>query len=144
MLRTCKDIKNATLHVYRVNYITVILLLRFSPLLLTSSQTLPPTPITITLTPPHPCHHHSPPHPQSGDGVVDSSVPGVLYPQQVLARLHTQVFALLKRRLHQEAVLPFVDVLALLDNAEHGLVHSPHGRILHPVVSGKLQRVWMM
>ena len=77
-------------------------------------------------------------HPESGDGVVDCPMPGVFDSEEVLPGLHAEVLALLQGRLDEEAVLPLVHVLALLDDAEHGLVDCPHGGVLHPVLGAQL------
>ena len=50
-------------------------------------------------------------------------MPRALQPEELRSRLHAEVARLLPGRLDEEAVLPLVHVLTLLDHTEHGLVH---------------------
>ena len=55
--------------------------------------------------------------------MTDGAVPGALDPEQLGPGLHGEVARLASRGLDEEAVLPLVHVLALLDHPEHRLVH---------------------
>ena len=57
------------------------------------------------------------------DGEAHGLVPGGLQAEQLLASLEGEVVALLAEGLDEETVLPLVNILALLDNSEHGLEH---------------------
>ena len=60
---------------------------------------------------------------QVRDGEADGLVPGALQPQQLLPGLHREVVTRLAEGLDQEAVLPLVNILALLDHSKHCLEH---------------------
>lgn len=64
-------------------------------------------------------------YPKSSDCIINSPMPGIFNPEQILTSLHTQVTGLLHGSLQEKAMLPLIHIFRLLNHPEHCLVYCP-------------------